>query len=119
MYCKITNQADLHAAVDELNKLLSQANLSEEKIFDCRLIVYELVGNVFKHTKDDSGLKVVLEGEFIQIKVYSVTPFQLPDVITCSDELCEHGRGLFLVQRLCEEILAEQDGICVKVKRTV
>ena len=46
MYCKITNQADLQTAVAELNKLLSQAKLSEDKIFDCRLIVYELVGNV-------------------------------------------------------------------------
>ena len=119
MYCKITNQADLQTAVAELNKLLSQAKLSEDKIFDCRLIVYELVGNVFKHTNGDSALKVLLEGDFIQMKVYSSTPVPLPNVIACSDELCEHGRGLFLVQRLCEEMFAEQDGICVKIKRTV
>ena len=116
MYCKITNQADLQAAVDALNALLRAVQISEEKLFDCRLILYELVGNVFKHTNGDSALEATVEGEALKMKVYSATPFALPNVITCSDELCEHGRGLFLVQKLCKEIYAEADGICIKVQ---
>ncbi len=116
MFFKIKDYADLQAAVGELTTALQAVGGIEERIFDCKLVVCELVGNVFKHTKGTSALQATLDKEFVTIKVFSETYFELPKQIVCSEEYCEHGRGLFLIKELCQELTSEQDGFLVKLK---
>lgn len=114
---KVKDFEALQAALDGLCQLLTAHNVQEERVFDCKLIACELVGNVLKYTKGEAGLQVQIDGEFVTLKAVSERFFELPEKIVCSDITAESGRGLFLVYTLCEgRVSAEQDGIVAKLK---
>ncbi len=113
---KIEDPSALQAAISELAKFLEQAGVSAEKIFDSKLAACELVANELKHAKSETALRGEIVDGHIVLKISSKTPFQ-PTKITCSDVHSEHGRGLFLVNELCEgKMTFEGDGIKVKIK---
>ncbi len=116
MVLKIKNHTDLQKALIALSEILQGAGASDEKIFDCKLVACELVGNVLRHTNGSSGLTAKVETGRLEMKILSESYFELPKEIVCSDEFCEHGRGLFLVKELCEEITSLADGILVKLR---
>ena len=117
MRMNVKNYATLQAAMEQLSRFLIEQSLSQENIFDCKLVACELLGNVLKHGDGDGELLVDLQDEFVVIKVVSGNTFVLPEQITCSDLLAEGGRGLFLVNSLCEgNIQSGQDGIVVKIR---
>ena len=114
---KVKDLEALQPALDGLCQLLTAHNVQEERLFDCKLIACELVGNVLKYTNGEAGLQVQFDGEFVTLKAVSESFFRLPTKIVCSDITAESGRGLFLVHTLCEGcVSAEQDGIVAKVK---
>lgn len=116
MWMKIKDYATLQAAVENLTEHLTLQGLTQDKIFDCKLVACELLGNVLKHGNGEGELYAELEDGFVSIRVTSESTFVLPKEITCSDLLSEHGRGLYLVHTLCEgEIRSGEDGISVKI----
>ena len=117
MLFKVNNYATLQDALDGLCAHLTAQGVEQERIFDCKLVACELLGNVLKHGDGHADLQVELQDGYIALKVLSKTSFQLPKEITCSDLLAEHGRGLFLVQTLCEgKICMEEESILAKIK---
>ena len=114
---QITDYDSLQMALESLCRFLEEWNVEQEKIFDCKLVACELVGNVLKYAKGNAGLRVKIAEGFAQLKALSESFFELPEKIVCSDRYAESGRGLFLVNSLCDgEIAAEVDGIVAKIK---
>ena len=117
MYLKVENYAAMQTALDELCTFLIENGISQDLVFDSKLIACELLGNVLKYTEGESGLYGEIKDGFIGLKISSNSYFALPEKIVCSDILSEHGRGLFLVNKLSGgRIVSEEDGIFVKIK---
>ena len=107
----------LQTALDGLCRFLAEWKVDQEKAFDCKLVACELVGNVLKYANGKAGLRVEVLDGFACLKALSDNFFGLPEKIECSGLYAESGRGLFLVNTLCEgEITAEPDGIVAKIK---
>lgn len=117
MFFKVKDYATLQAALDGLSRFLFEENVGSESVFDCKLVACELLGNVLKYTQGEAGLRGEIKDDFIELKVLSETFFALPEKIVCSGLFAESGRGLFLVNTLCEgQVTAEEDGIVARIK---
>lgn len=117
MFFKVKNYATLQEALEGLCDFLVSQNVGQESIFDSKLVACELLGNVLKYAKGEAGLRGEIKEDFIELKVLSESFFALPDKIECSGLFAESGRGLFLVNTLCEEqVFAEKDGILARIR---
>ncbi len=117
MLFKVKDYASLQTALDGLCRFLTEREIGQEQVFDCKLVACELLGNVLKYTDGDTGLYAEIADGFVRLKVTSNTFFELPENIVCSGLYAESGRGLFIVNTLCEgQIVAEKDGIVAKIK---
>ncbi len=104
-------------AVEELCALLSAQNIPTERIFDSKLIVHELVGNVLQHSGCAASLCAELDGEFIRITVRGERGYEPPKQSVCPDTSAERGRGLYLIDALsAERIFTEKGEILVRIK---
>ena len=59
MIFEIENYLTLKSAVEELCEYLALNKVADERIFDSKLVVYELLGNVLQHS--GGGAKLALE----------------------------------------------------------
>ncbi len=119
MIFEIENYQSLRNAVDELCRFLSEMEVPVEKVFDSKLAAYELLGNVLKHSGGSAKLHGKVEEGFVQLKIFTKRGFIPPKQgeCPCSEVYSEHGRGLFLVDSVCAERTALDDGsIVIKIK---
>ena len=116
MLFKVKDFEALQTALGKLCEDLSAQCVPAERIFDCKLVACELLGNVLKHTDGETALKSRIEKDFIELKIFSERFFNLPKKIECADLLSEGGRGLYLVSKLCTEIISEADGLKVRIR---
>ena len=117
MVFKIESYNALRASVDEFCGYLALQNVPKGSIFDCKLVLYELLGNVLKHGNGKAELRCLVEGEFVELQISSKGTLALPKHSPCADVYAEHGRGLFLVESVCFERTVTADGILVRIKR--
>ena len=117
MIFEVKNYTTLQEAIESLCAFLKEQNVHEDSIFDCKLVAYELLGNVLKHADGKAKLQGQIVDGFVELKIYSKNPFVLPTQKPCPDVTAEHGRGLFLVNTVCEErMFTEADGLRVQIK---
>ena len=117
MIFQIDNYLALREVVESVCRFLLENNIPAERVFDTRLVVSELVGNVLRHAKTTATLGVEMDGEFLELHVCSNVPFVPPTVSKKADVLAESGRGLFLVDSVSEERSSTKDGgIRVRIK---
>lgn len=117
MVFEIENYETLKNAVDELCEYLALHTVAEERIFDSKLVVYELLGNVLQHSGGSARLAIELLQEYIELKVLAERFFCPPERGTCADVFSENGRGLFLVDSVSTERITTADGgILVRIK---
>ena len=117
MIFEIENYPSLHQSVEELCACLLQQGLPSESVFDCKLVAYELLGNVLKHGDGKAKLQANIVNGFVELKIYTNAVFVLPKEKACPDATAEHGRGLFLVNEVCEErFYSDEDGIRVQIR---
>ena len=103
-------------AIDEICSILSSHAISSEKVYDCRLISHELIANVLQHSGGAVQLKVLLEKAHVVICVKAERSYCPPQNKECPEVSAERGRGIYLVDSVCEERTFTQDGeIVVKV----
>lgn len=115
--CKVKNLAAAQSALDGLCDFLIGKAISAETVFDSRLVACELLSNVLKHAQGESGIQSRIKDGFVEMKVLSTHMFEIPKTIVCSDVYCESGRGLYLVNELCEgNIFSEKDGMRVLIR---
>ena len=115
MIFEIENYASLREATEKISKSLSERSISQERVFDIRLVINELVGNVLRHAKTSARLGVVIESGFVELCVYSEAAFVPPTVSRKVEVFAESGRGLFLVDSVSEERIYTGDG-CIRVR---
>lgn len=117
MIFEIENYVGLKSAVEELCDFLAKNKVEEERIFDSKLVVYELLGNVLKHSGGSAKLAMELMQEYVEVKVLAEKIFCPPERGACAEVFSEHGRGLFLVDSVSQERTFTSDGgILVRIK---
>ncbi len=85
----------------------------EDIVFDCKLVIDELVSNVLRHGGGRAYLSVEREGS-VKICVRGEIPFVPPKRSTLSPSDAECGRGLYLVDALVSSrTYSEEEGITV------
>lgn len=88
---------------------------SENTVFDCKLVIDELVSNVLCHGGGKAYVKVERRGA-IRIAVRGERAFRPPEKSTLSPADAERGRGLYLVDALvASRDYSEEDGIVVTI----
>ena len=116
MVFEIDNYGSLKQAVEEFCAFLYAEKVPEERVFHCKLVAYELVGNILKHAQTKARFLGQIDGETVSIRVDSETSFTPPEKTVCAEVFSEHGRGLFLIDQYCFERMNTEKGICVKIK---
>ena len=114
---EIENLIELKDETTRLCEFLIAHGISSECIFDSKLIVSELVGNVLKHSQAKATLYVEIVNDFLELVVLSSKPFIPPADSRCSGVDAETGRGLYLVDSVCEERgMTADGGIKVRIR---
>ena len=118
MQFSIHGYEELKNATATLCAELTGYGVDKNAIFDCRLVITELVGNILKHGDGQARLEVEVTQESVLITVASPQKFTPPKISCCSGVYAESGRGLFLVDCYSEERTLNQEGaITVTIKR--
>ncbi len=118
MKFEIENYPALCKAMEEFCAFLRAEKVNDERVFDCKLAVYELLGNVLKHSDGGATLYGEMLDGCVRLKLVARHPFCPPNTAACADVLSEHGRGLFLVSQLCEEQIFTSDGELILTIKT-
>ena len=118
MQFSIDGYDGLKIAVTKLCEYLLACGVVNDRVFDCRLAVTELVGNVLKHGKAKATLDVEVSEESVLLTLHSTEKFQPPTISRCSGVYAESGRGLFLVDYVSEERTITREGsILLRIKK--
>lgn len=117
MTYEIINYATLRRAVDELCNFLFAQNVASDRVFDSKLVAYELLGNVLKHADGNAKLHFGLTPDFVELKITATELFFPVKRDSCSDVYAESGRGLFLVDQVAERFITEDGGMLIRIKR--
>ena len=116
MIFEVKNYTTMQHAIESLCAYLEKEQVHPDSIFDSKLVAFELLGNVLKHADGKARFTGDIVDGFIQLKIYTKTVFVPPAKKDCPDVTSESGRGLFLVNTVCEErFFAEEDGVRVQI----
>ena len=118
MRFEIKDYPALRSAMDEFCAFLLAEKVCEERVFDTKVAVYELIGNALKYSGGGAVLCGEAEGEHITLTIKADKPFCPPNETVCADVFAEHGRGLFLVDKLCEKRTVAPDGTLIILIKT-
>ena len=110
MRFEVRTTTDLKNATQTLCKHLEAHAVPNEKVFDCRLVINELVGNVLRHSDGYATMNSVIANGCVEIYVRSTHAFFPPENSTCSSPNAESGRGLFLVDSVSISRTVTPDG---------
>ena len=117
MFFEVKNQKSLDTALVALCQYLTENGVPHGSIFDSKLVVSELVGNVLRHSDGVATLHGGIKDGFVELKVLSTVFYRPPENSRCSDVYAESGRGLFIVDNVCaERIFTDDGGIQVRIK---
>lgn len=117
MLLEIRDYDSFKTAIDELCAFLSSNKLSQESIFDSKLVAYELLGNVLQHSRGGARLKAEIDGECINLRILAEEAFISTKPETKPSVYAERGRGLYLVDQICaEQRITENGEILVRIR---
>lgn len=117
MIFEIKNYTNMQQAMQELCDFLFRNGVSSDRVFDSKLVAYELLGNVLRHAGCEAKFSGEIVDGFIELKIISDSDFCIPEKKPCPEVLAEHGRGLFLVSTVCEGQIFQEDGVVrVRIK---
>lgn len=103
----------INQITDQLSRFFEQAHLGDQATFDLKLAAQEAVVNAVEHGNECDESKQVhvtcrIGADAVVITVsdegLGFDPAQVPDPTLPENILREHGRGLFLMRSLCDEI---------------
>ena len=104
------------------NFLYDKTVADEDTIYYVKLAVYELAGNILKHSKSKANLVLMCEGDIIRIYLSGSNSFELKK-ISLPPKTCECGRGIYLVKKISETMEYYNGGkdvcVCIKCKHKI
>jgi anti-sigma regulatory factor (Ser/Thr protein kinase) len=100
----------MQTEIEKLCEFLFREQIPSDSIFDSKLVASELVANVIKHSGGIASLHTEVRDGAIHLKIVSSNPYPLPEKGVCSDVYAENGRGLFLVDSVCQTRTQTPDG---------
>ena len=110
MWLEVKTLTDLRRVSETLCNSWAERAIPQDKIFDCRLVVNELVGNVLRHSEGIAFVASRVEDGSVEIRIRSTKPFFPPIASACSPTEAEGGRGLFLVDNVSVSRVVTEDG---------
>ena len=111
---KVDNLKNMNACLEHFLQFLRSADVSDDDVFDCRLVSCELITNVLRHLGESANFEGALSGDSITISVSSENTDGTKLPATLPDVFAESGRGLYIVKTIsCGNVVS--DGCCVKV----
>ncbi len=117
MQFEIKTYADFKAAVEALCSYLLEREIAEERVFDSKLVLHELIGNALEHSGCGALLQTELTEEFIGITVRGEKAYRPPRSGVCPPCGAERGRGFYLIDSVAAERLYTDEGeIVVKIR---
>lgn len=118
MILEIKDRKSMQDGIERLCDFLVKNNVDTERVFDSKLAVSELVWNVLKHSNGIATLKAEIQDGIVTLKISSTETFIPPKKSDCSDVFAENGRGLFLVDCVCETRTTTDEGEIVLTVKT-
>ncbi len=123
MHYKVENINNMKPIIsDLLDDVQEKYPLSEEKFFDVRLILSELIINAFEHSNKGSHVDVFFDDEYNSGKIKFIVEdygygFSHRDIEKekPADLYDNSGRGIKLVKALCENVAYNDIGNSVSV----
>ena len=106
----IKDNLSLRRALKEMHVDMSREQLDEGCFFHCKLVFSELASNAAKHTKEGGSIGVEIFDERVEITLTCAQPVLLPDRSSCSSVYEESGRGLYLIDSVCESRERTENG---------
>ncbi len=100
----------LRAALNRFCQFLEESKVAEESIFDSRLVLSELAGNVLRHTSGHARIFCGIVDGKIEVEVRSDTRFCPPENPCLPAADSENGRGLYLVNTIGESLAVTEEG---------
>lgn len=111
---KVDNLKNMNDCLKPFLDFLLSAGVTDDDVFDSRLVSCELITNVIRHLGEAASFEGAVNADNIVISVSSENtdgskiPVGLPDVFA------ESGRGLYIVKTICCGNVVS-DGCSVKV----
>lgn len=93
-----------------MQALKQQGEKDDDMLFNVKLVVYELVGNVLKHANHPASVRVALSEGHISVIVKGGDPLNESEQCNSPDLYSENGRGLCLVRHLTDSLQWKSNG---------
>ena len=107
---EVKTVVELQNAAQIFCRHLEENSVPQDKVYDCRLVVNELVGNVLRHSSGVATFGGVVGNGRVEIAVRSTQVYFPPSKSECSPVTAESGRGLFLVDKVSASRTVTPDG---------
>lgn len=120
MYFEIDNYNALKAALKTLCSGLAQRDVPQETVYDSKLVADELLSNALRHGGGKAFFSVDVEDDVISLSVRSLHSFRPPDESFLVSLESEHGRGLYLVDKIVETRGYSEEGgtsVIIRIRR--
>ena len=119
MFFEVNDHDALRAALSRMCGALERECVGDDAVFTCRLVANELLVNALEYGGGSAVFSARREGNALRICVRSAVAYRPPACSSCSEVTAERGRGLYLVDALCEaRDYTEEEGIRVLIRLT-
>ncbi len=117
MLFEMKTYAEFKQAVSQLSDFLFKQKLSEDVVFDSKLVIHELIGNALQHSEGGASFSAEVVDGCVRISVRGEEKFYPPKESRLPTRYAERGRGLYLVDSLSAERTVTDDGEVIVIIR--
>lgn len=112
MEFEIRSLAAMKQSIARLSAMLGEEGASEDVLFQSKLAVSELIVNALRYGGGKAYVRAERGENELRISVRGEVEFRPPEHTECPPEESERGRGLYLVDALCDRReYSETDGV--------
>ncbi len=125
--CRLSLSADLEAVRDNVHlarRFLAEQNLAGYELIACELALVEACNNAIASSQAGIEIELCCGSNLVEMHVIDHGPgFDWPDEVQLPDASEEHGRGLFIIKSLVQEVFylrgRGQNRLIMRMPRTM
>lgn len=119
-------ETEVSPVVDRVMQMVAETHCADGKELDVEISLREALANAIKHGANGDPSKIVecrisLEGGGVLIVVRDpgkgFDPASVPDPLSGENIYSNHGRGIFLINRLMDEVKFEKNGTEIHMRK--